>query len=171
MIKESSINYDIKVPFDDDGDQIGYDWRGQCKDGRKNFIFDATMYLTGQSRGRSSIKFHFKAGIEGKEYEMFATDFAEMVKHHNVSGGITGQWCFRKRGANFGLVLIEGTIIDTQKECAEAYQELLYAVVNKIPGETRHQTALRIITDAEAPECNTPECNAHNFNSSTHNLT
>jgi len=115
------------------------------------------MVLTGQSRGRSSIKFHFETGIEGKKYEMFATDFTEMVKHHNVSGGITGKRCFRKRGANFGLVLIEGTVTDTQKECAEAYQELLYQVVTKIPGETRHETALRIIADAETPEVSEPK--------------
>jgi hypothetical protein len=35
---------------------------------------------------------------------------------------------------------------------AEAkYQELLYAVASKHPGETRHQTALRYIRQAEAP--------------------
>jgi hypothetical protein len=31
------------------------------------------------------------------------------------------------------------------------YEELLFAVGNKHPGETRHQTALRYIQQAEAP--------------------
>lgn len=34
------------------------------------------------------------------------------------------------------------------------YYELLYAVGNKCPGETRHQTALRYIQQAEAPQDN-----------------
>ena len=33
----------------------------------------------------------------------------------------------------------------------EQYYELLYAVGNKYPNETRHETALRYITQAEAP--------------------
>ena len=34
---------------------------------------------------------------------------------------------------------------------AKLYDELLYAVCTKCPGETRHQTALRYIRQAEAP--------------------
>lgn len=35
------------------------------------------------------------------------------------------------------------------KRLEDKYYELLYAVQNKHPGETRHQTALRIITNHE----------------------
>lgn len=34
-------------------------------------------------------------------------------------------------------------------ESASSYVELLYAVQNKYPDETRHETALRIITNSE----------------------
>lgn len=39
-----------------------------------------------------------------------------------------------------------------KKELEAKYYELLYAVGNKYPGESRHETALRYIKDAEAPE-------------------
>ena len=43
------------------------------------------------------------------------------------------------------------------------YEELLFAVGNKYPGETRHQTALRYIQQAEASricasQCEGPNC-------------
>lgn len=40
---------------------------------------------------------------------------------------------------------------------ADKYNELLYAVATKHPGETRHETALRYIREAEK-RCNGPEC-------------
>ncbi len=39
-----------------------------------------------------------------------------------------------------------------------AYNELLFAVGNKYPGETRHQTALRYIQQAEAPRISAAQC-------------
>ena len=39
----------------------------------------------------------------------------------------------------------------------ERYFELLYAVSNKHPGETRHQTALRILRNADAQESGQPK--------------
>jgi hypothetical protein len=35
------------------------------------------------------------------------------------------------------------------EETKREYEELLYAVARKFPGETRHQTALRYIQEAE----------------------
>ena len=37
------------------------------------------------------------------------------------------------------------------------YEELIFAVGNKCPGETRHQTALRYIQQAEVPYASTPK--------------
>lgn len=37
-------------------------------------------------------------------------------------------------------------------EIADKYWELIYAVAMKHPDETRHQTALRYITEREAPK-------------------
>lgn len=40
------------------------------------------------------------------------------------------------------------------KDTEEKYHELIYAVGIKTDGETRHQTALRYITQAETPSVN-----------------
>jgi hypothetical protein len=42
------------------------------------------------------------------------------------------------------------------------YEELLFAVGNKYPGETRHQTALRYIQQAEAPRISAAQCEGPN---------
>ncbi len=39
--------------------------------------------------------------------------------------------------------------IEDLEDRADKYYELLYAVQNKFPGETRHETALRYIQQAE----------------------
>ena len=41
--------------------------------------------------------------------------------------------------------------VEMARVCA-LYNELLYAVAKKFPGETRHETALRYIRQAEAPQ-------------------
>ena len=40
---------------------------------------------------------------------------------------------------------------------AGKYDELLYAVQNKVPGESRHESALRCITQWETSQRNEPE--------------
>ena len=40
---------------------------------------------------------------------------------------------------------------------ADKYDELLYAVQNKVPGESRHESALRCITQWETSQRNEPE--------------
>lgn len=42
------------------------------------------------------------------------------------------------------------------------YEELLFAVGNKHPGETRHQTALRYIQQTEAPRVSAAQCEGPN---------
>ena len=42
-------------------------------------------------------------------------------------------------------------VLKRLEDLREKYNELLYAVGNKYPDETRHQTALRYIIQAEAP--------------------
>jgi len=46
-------------------------------------------------------------------------------------------------------------------ELGRKYNELLYAVENKFPGETRHETALRYITQREAQSSNGPGQSEH----------
>jgi hypothetical protein len=51
-------------------------------------------------------------------------------------------------GHNVGLGMVERESRDERD--SRLYHELLYAVARKFRGETRHQTALRYIREAEA---------------------
>ena len=42
-----------------------------------------------------------------------------------------------------------GAPVSEDRKDAELYKELIYAVASKFPGESRHQTALRYIRNAE----------------------
>lgn len=59
-------------------------------------------------------------------------------------------------------------VAEAQTDAAELarlrglYEELLFAVGNKYPGETRHQTALRYIQQAEAPRGSAAQCDGPN---------
>ena len=53
---------------------------------------------------------------------------------------------------NVLVVEIDQLIAETKEECAKDYNELIMAVVCKFPDETRHQTALRYITERESQE-------------------
>lgn len=44
------------------------------------------------------------------------------------------------------------SVTDAMQELADKYHELLWAVARKFPGETRHETALRYIREAECQE-------------------
>ena len=48
------------------------------------------------------------------------------------------------------------------------YEELLLAVGNKHPGETRHQTALRYIRQAEATRISAAQCEGPNVRGNAH---
>lgn len=51
------------------------------------------------------------------------------------------------------------SVPDAMQELADKYHELLWAVARKFPGETRHETALRYIREAELQSCE-PKCGA-----------
>ena len=59
-------------------------------------------------------------------------------------------------GMELMMALVEGRDPDYREApeewlgTQEKYMELLYAVTNKVPDETRHQTALRYIKNAES---------------------
>jgi len=52
----------------------------------------------------------------------------------------------------------DGPIVAPSVDYKEKYFELLYAVANKYPGETRHQTALRCIRSCESSTDNQGKC-------------
>lgn len=58
-------------------------------------------------------------------------------------------------GTNVGLGMVERETADERD--SRLYHELLYVVSRKFVGETRHQTALRYLREAEARPSNGPE--------------
>lgn len=105
MIEKSKIKTFLKIPFNKNtGNQLGYPDYG-CEQ-VDNYFFDATLTFIGFSRGRSSVKVIFQ-DIKGIEYEMFATNFSDLVKGCLLDNGvITGEWSFCKRGQNYGIVKV-----------------------------------------------------------------
>lgn len=70
---------------------------------------------------------------------------------------IFSEWRKRRAYRKFWRGLEQDGIADKIAACsvpredvASLYYELLFAVASKFPGETRHQTALRYIRQAEA---------------------
>jgi len=72
-----------------------------------NYIFETTLKFINFSKGRSSVKAHFVSIDTGCEFEMFLSDFEELVKANRSFSKLKGYFCFRKQGANYGVVLLE----------------------------------------------------------------
>lgn len=115
----------IQVPFDDEGNQLHYPlhrWaynpnHPDANSGgyyrqdpiiKDNYEFMATMKFEDIQRGRSAAYFHL-TDAQGKKYTMFMTDLLDLLKRARriESGEVTGKWTFCKRGANFGVKLVE----------------------------------------------------------------
>ena len=73
----------------------------------KNFIFEDILTFMYFSRGRSSVKAHFTSTSNGNQYEMFIKDLEGLIISEYTINALEGRFCFRKQGANFGVVLIE----------------------------------------------------------------
>lgn len=73
----------------------------------KNFTFSSTIFFTHFTKGRSSVKAHFTDLISENRYEMFLSDLSDILKRGYDLTNLTGIFCFRKQGANFGLTKIE----------------------------------------------------------------
>lgn len=81
---------------------VGFEW-GKPDAWRDNLEFDATLQLTGWSKGRSAVRINASFGME--HYSLALGGFYEAMIAWGVSksGVITGRWNFRKQGANYGL--------------------------------------------------------------------
>jgi len=73
---------------------------------KDNYEFKATLVLTGYSRGRSAARMCLLDQDTGSEYEMFLTDFCDILEDI-VHGAITGTWTFCKRGMNYGIRMVK----------------------------------------------------------------
>lgn len=93
-----------QIPFDEQGDLVTYPNR--CAEWRDNYEFEDTLEYEGYSRGRSSVTIIF-TGSTGVKYEMFVSDFDEVIRTKGLDGKIvTAKWTFVKKGQNYGLKLV-----------------------------------------------------------------
>jgi hypothetical protein len=95
-----------QIPFDKDGNQMGYPetWRGV--EWRDNEPFEDTLVYKGYGRGRSSATLHFRRASTGTEVQFFMSDFDDIVKHMQF-GTFSGRFEFVKKGQNYGCKLLE----------------------------------------------------------------
>ena len=73
---------------------------------KPNIEFTDTLKYSHYSRGISSAKIHFASQSNGKKYEMFLTDFDELMDLKGFQGNVVEDvFTFCKRGANYGIKL------------------------------------------------------------------
>lgn len=76
---------------------------------KENCVFADDLKFDGFYRGRSSAGATFISLNDGKEYNVFLKDLAEIIKSDDLrSGVIHGQFTFVKRGQNYGLRWVKG---------------------------------------------------------------
>ena len=75
---------------------------------KENYVFDDDLKFDGFYRGCSSAGAIFKSLNDGKEYNVFLKDLADIIKLDGFRSGIIhGQFTFVKRGQNYGLRYVE----------------------------------------------------------------
>lgn len=81
-------------------------WYRYVKSGewRDNYIFHATLSVTGTTRGRSAARINLQDD-QGRKYEMFLSDVVDLLIHAPTIayGMIEADWTFIKRGSNYGI--------------------------------------------------------------------
>lgn len=93
-----------KIPFDAEGNQLDYEGWGTVE-WKDNHTFKDTLTYVGYGRGRSAVTFTFSR-TDGRKVTMFVSDMDDVIKHL-VSGKITGEFTFSKRGQNYGCKLAQ----------------------------------------------------------------
>lgn len=103
----------MMIPFDKKtGNMLDYTWVATGEENaavtwKENHEFNDTLEFTHFTRGRSSVKAHFKSFTDGKLYEMFLTDFEKVLLSGKLDRTeLSGWFTFCKRGANYGIKLI-----------------------------------------------------------------
>lgn len=103
----------MMIPFSrKTGNMLDYSWDTVGEDNQRtvwkeNYEFDDVLEFTHFTRGRSSVKAHFKSLSDGKLYEMFITDFEKMLLAGRLDRAqVCGRFTFCKRGANYGIKVL-----------------------------------------------------------------
>ena len=98
----------LLIPFTKTGEFVDYalDIPGSYE-WKENYEWEDILEYTGYSRGRSSIKLILVSELNGKRYEMFISDFDDVLKKHGFSVfGEKHTYTFCKKGANYGIKFV-----------------------------------------------------------------
>ncbi len=100
------VKKDYKIPFDDKGNQLHYEWYSyQNGEWRDNEEFNDTLVYKGYARGRSAAYFLFHRASTQTEVVVFMTDFEKMIPLLTY-GFLSGTFTYTKRGQNYGVKLV-----------------------------------------------------------------
>lgn len=95
-----------QYPVDSGGNMIEYpDYHNKPAAWVDIKEFEATMTFVRYEKGRSSLRFILE-DENGKKWSMMAQCIDDFVFRAN-SGTISGKWVMCKRGANYGLLLMQ----------------------------------------------------------------
>lgn len=109
-----------KVPFDFEGNQLHYPgtlW-DRNKDGgrggnaeciwKENQAFTDTLKVEGMHAGQSAKYLTVVSTTTGHHYTVFVRDVIDVLLNATVNKGeMTATWTFTKRGANYGVAVLE----------------------------------------------------------------
>jgi hypothetical protein len=97
----------LLIPFDQDGNQLGYDYEYRKKTELPNYEFIDTLTYKDCWRGRSAMTTRFTRASNGTAVQFFLTEFEKLIPYMKY-GQVEGLFTFRKAGANFSCVLVRG---------------------------------------------------------------
>lgn len=72
---------------------------------KENFEFEGQLNYEYITRGRSAARAVYE-DTYGNSYEMFCSDFDDLVHQVGNVKSVLGKWSFRKQGRNVGLVYL-----------------------------------------------------------------
>lgn len=94
-------------PIDANGNMLEFIGYGSKPVGEKDIVeFEETMTFLCYTKGRSSLRFILEDS-KGGVWSMMAQCIDTFVQK-SANGKLTGKWIMCKRGANYGLLIVEG---------------------------------------------------------------
>lgn len=94
-------------PVDSSGSLIDYpDYYNKPAAWREMKPFKASLKYEGFTQGRSSVRFVVRDTYTGESYSLMRNSFDKFITKA-VNGVLAAEWIVVKRGANYGLLLVE----------------------------------------------------------------
>lgn len=117
--KKSTIE---EVPFDKSGLQVYPNERAEGFCWLPNDSFVSLLDIVYTERGQSAARFVLENAATGLKYRMFLTDMLDLARNATImKGAVSARWGFVKRGANYGIKLVEN-VPDTRQTVVNQVQ-------------------------------------------------